>query len=73
MQIFPWPIIKNNIDIAGEINRRINLSDNVAAVSIKTKIKIDKARKISSKLVRILISDLNSLYSSNRAVVLILS
>lgn len=67
------PIIKNNIDIAGEMNRRINLSDNVETVSIKTKIKMDKARKISSKIVRILISDLNSLYSSNRAVVLILS
>ena len=65
-------IIKNNIDIAGEINRRINLSDNVAAVSIKIKIKMDKARKISSRVVRILMSDLNSLYSSNRAVVIIL-
>jgi hypothetical protein len=66
------PIINNIIDIAGEMNRRINLSDNVETVSIKTKIKMDKARKISSKIVRILMSDLNSLYSSNRAVVLIL-
>ena len=59
----PMPIIKNNIDIAGEKNRRIYLSDTVEAVSIKTKIKMDKARKISSKIVKILISALNSLYS----------
>jgi hypothetical protein len=58
------PIIKNNIDITRETNRRINSSDSVATVNIKTNIKIDKARKISSKIVRTLISDLKSLYSS---------
>ena len=58
------PIIKNNIDITGETNRRINSSDSVATVNIKTNIKIDKALKISSKIVRTLISDLKFLYSS---------
>ena len=51
---------------------RNKFTDNVAAVSIKTKIKMDKGRKISSRVVRILMSYFNSLYSSNRAVVLIL-